>query len=439
MEIRVLRYFLTVVREESITKASEVLHITQPTLSRQLAQMEEDIGVKLFDRGTRKIKLTNEGILLRRRAEEILQLVDKTEKELVEQEEQVEGKISIGCGEIAAVQLLPKIIESFRRKYPRVTFDIFTATADLVKEQMEKGLLDIGLLLEPVDMEKYEFIRLNIREKWVVLMRSDDPLSKKETVSAKDLSVLPLILPRRMNVQSELASWFGNYYEKLDIVFTSNLSTNSAIMVNGGLAYSLVIEGAVPFWDQSKVTFRPLDPPLTATSVLAWKRGQPFSLATIKFIKHIQGGMFAVFFNWEDAGHVGKHTVCRGGCKHRPLQSILHVILRFRLARMRHGRHFREQSLQRQRRRNGRDHDEQDDRREIHGVHNADLQALLGNDQRDLAAGHHADADLEGIAPVEAADLCSQTAADDLGQQGHQNKADAEQENFRRQAADVGL
>ena len=133
MEIRVLRYFLTVVREESITKASEVLHITQPTLSRQLAQMEEDIGVKLFDRGTRKIKLTNEGILLRRRAEEILQLVDKTEKELVEQEEQVEGKISIGCGEIAAVQLLPKIIESFRRKYPRVTFDIFIATADLVK------------------------------------------------------------------------------------------------------------------------------------------------------------------------------------------------------------------------------------------------------------------------------------------------------------------
>ena len=288
MEIRVLRYFLTVVREESITKASEVLHITQPTLSRQLAQMEEDIGVKLFDRGTRKIKLTNEGILLRRRAEEILQLVDKTEKELVEQEEQVEGKISIGCGEIAAVQLLPKIIESFRQKYPRVTFDIFTATADLVKEQMEKGLLDIGLLLEPVDMEKYEFIRLNIREKWVVLMKSDDPLSKKETVSAKDLSVLPLILPRRMNVQSELASWFGNYYEKLDIVFTSNLSTNSAIMVNGGLAYSLVIEGAVPFWNQSKVTFRPLDPPLTASSVLAWKRGQPFSLATTKFIKHIQ-------------------------------------------------------------------------------------------------------------------------------------------------------
>lgn len=288
MEIRVLRYFLTVVREESITKAAEVLHITQPTLSRQLAQMEEEVGVKLFHRGARRIELTNEGILLRRRAEEILQLVDKTEKELIEQEEQVEGKISIGCGEIAAVQVLPKLIKTFREKYPQVTFDIFTATADLVKEQMDKGLLDIGLLLEPVDMEKYDFIRLDIKEKWVVLMRPDSPLAEKEFVTAKDLSELPLILPRRMNVQNELASWFGDYYDSLNVIFTSNLSTNSAIMVSNGLAYSLVIEGAVPFWDQSKVTYRPLSPSLTATSVLAWKRGQPFSLAASKFIGHMK-------------------------------------------------------------------------------------------------------------------------------------------------------
>lgn len=288
MEIRVLRYFLTVVREESITKAAEVLHITQPTLSRQLSQMEEEVGVKLFHRGARRIELTNEGILLRRRAEEILQLVDKTEKELIEQEEQVEGKISIGCGEIAAVQVLPKLIKTFHEKYPRVTFDIFTATADLVKEQMDKGLLDIGLLLEPVDMEKYDFIRLDVKDKWVVLMRPDSPLAEKESITAKDLSELPLILPRRMNVQNELASWFGDYYDNLNVVFTSNLSTNSAIMVMGGLAYSLVIEGAVPFWDQSKVTYRPLAPSLTATSVLAWKRGQPFSLAASKFFKHMK-------------------------------------------------------------------------------------------------------------------------------------------------------
>lgn len=288
MEIRVLRYFLTVVREESITKAAEVLHITQPTLSRQLAQLEEEIGVKLFDRGTRKIKLTNEGILLRRRAEEILQLVDKTEKELVEQEEQVEGKISIGCGETASVQLLPQLIDSFRQKYPRVSFDLFTATADFVKEQMDKGLLDIGLLLEPIDIEKYDFIRLDIKEKWVVLMRPDDPLAEKAAVTAKDLSAFPLILPRRTSVQGELASWFGSYYDKLNVVFTSNLNTNGAIMVHHGLAYSLAIEGAMSFWDQSKVTYRPLSPALTATSVLAWKRSQPFSLAATKFIESIR-------------------------------------------------------------------------------------------------------------------------------------------------------
>lgn len=287
MEIRVLRYFLTVVREESITRAAEALHITQPTLSRQLSQMEEELGIKLFERGSRKIGLTNEGILLRRRAEEIVRLVDKTEEELAWQDEQVEGKISIGCGEIASVQLLPELFRTFREKYPRVSFDIFTATADLVKEQMDKGLLDIGLLLEPVDMEKYDYIRLEIKENWVVLMHPESPLAEKETVTAEDLLDLPLILPRRMNVQSELASWFGDSYKKLNVAFTSNLSTNGAIMVKNGLAYSLVIEGAA-FWDREKVTYRPLSPPLTATSVLAWKRGQPFSTATTKFISHMK-------------------------------------------------------------------------------------------------------------------------------------------------------
>lgn len=285
MEIRVLRYFLTVVREESITKASEVLHITQPTLSRQLSQMEEEIGVKLFHRGTRKISLTNEGILLRRRAEEILQLVDKTEKELAEQEEQVEGKISIGCGEIASVQLLSDLFRSFREKYPRVTFDLFTATADMVKEQMDKGLLDIGLLLEPVDIEKYDYIRLDIKENWVVLMRPDDPLAEKKSVTASDLASLPLILPRRISVKNELANWFGHYYDNLNVVFTSNLNTNGAIMVSNGLAYSIAIEGAISLCDREKIAYRPLAPELTATSVLAWKRSQPFSPATTKFIE----------------------------------------------------------------------------------------------------------------------------------------------------------
>lgn len=288
MELRVLRYFLTVVREESITKAAEALHITQPTLSRQLTQLEKEAGVKLFYRGARKITLTNEGLLLRRRAEEILQLVDKTERELVEGEEQVEGKITIGCGEIASFELLPDLFASFRQKYPRVTFDIYTATADNVKEQMDKGLVDVGLLLEPVDIEKYDFIRLNKKERWVVLMRPDDSLAEKEYITAEDLAELSLILPRRMRIQGELASWFGDYYEKLHVPFTSNLSSNAAVIVNGGQAYSLVIEGLMPFWDKSKVTCRPLYPELSLTSVLAWKHGQPFSLAATKFISHLK-------------------------------------------------------------------------------------------------------------------------------------------------------
>lgn len=248
--------------------------------------MEEEIGVKLFSRGTRKITLTNEGLLLRRRAEEILQLVDKTESELTEQKEQVEGRITIGSGEIASVQLLPDLFASFNQKYPRVGFDLYTATADHIKEQMDQGLVDVGLLLEPIDIEKYDFIRLKCQEKWVVLMRADDPLAAKDYITTQDLAAKPLILPRRLKVQRELASWFGDYYAQLNVLFTSNLSSNAAVMVNSGLAYSLVIEGLMSFWDHAKVTYRPLYPLLTATSVLAWKRGQPFSPAATKFIEH---------------------------------------------------------------------------------------------------------------------------------------------------------
>ena len=285
MEIRVLRYFLTVAREESITKAADVLHITQPTLSRQLAQMEENMGVKLFDRGTRKITLTNEGLLLRRRAEEILALVDKTEQELTEQEDAVEGTVSLGCGDLGAVQLLPKLFQSFHERYPAVTFELYTATADHVCEQMERGLIDVGLLLEPINMEKYDFIRLNQKENWVVVMPADSPLAQKQSITPADLKDLPLILPRRLSVQSELASWFGDDFEKLRVLFTSNLPTNSFVMVQHKLAYAIIIQGSTSMADQEKIVCRPLSPALTASSVLAWRRQQPFGLAASKFIE----------------------------------------------------------------------------------------------------------------------------------------------------------
>ncbi|WP_122642822.1 LysR family transcriptional regulator [Luxibacter massiliensis] len=291
MEIRVLRYFLTVVREESITKAADVLHITQPTLSRQLAQMEEGLGVQLFIRGTRKIVLTNEGMLMRRRAEEILELVDKTERELVEQEEELEGIVAIGCGDLKAVQLLPELIRSFRQLYPKVTFELYTATADHVKDRIDRGLTDIGLLLEPINMDKYDFIRLKQKETWVVSMHPDAPLAKKDYVTAKDLEGLPLIMPHRLNVQSELASWFGESYEKLNVVFKSNLPANGSIMVYNRLAYALIVTGSIDLWDKDKLIYRPLYPELTATSALAWKRHQPFGKAAEKFIEHIKSNL----------------------------------------------------------------------------------------------------------------------------------------------------
>ena len=286
MEIRVLKYFLTVVREESITKAAEVLHITQPTLSRQLAQLENEIGVKLFIRGTRKITLTNEGMLLRRRAEEIIDLSDKTIRELLTQEEQVEGVISIGSGELDAMKQVVELCGIFQKKYPRVRFDIYTATADVVKERVERGNLDIGILMEPIDMEKFEYVRFSGWEQWVVLMRKDDPLARFDAIHAEQLESLPLILPRRLNVQSELANWFGDKFERLNIAYTGNLTTNTTLIVQKGYGYAITVEGALSFGERAGVVSRPLSPSLSSSVFFAWKREQPLTTATRKFIEH---------------------------------------------------------------------------------------------------------------------------------------------------------
>lgn len=288
IETRLLRYFLTVAKEQNITNAAKALHITQPTLSRQMAMLEEEIGAKLFVRGNRTLSLTNEGILLRRRAEEILELVQKTEEELSTREEQIEGTISIGCGELASVELLCKVIAGFHEKYPRVVFDVYTANADQIKHRMDGGLTDIGLLLEPVETERYEYIRMPVRERWAAVMPSGVPLAKREHVTAKDLADIPVIMPSRQKVHNEVASWFGDYYEKLKITVVSNLSTNAALLVQAGIGYALIVEGALPFLERSRVSMVPLYPELTATSILAWKRQQPFSPAVMCFLKFLK-------------------------------------------------------------------------------------------------------------------------------------------------------
>lgn len=285
IETRLLCYFLTVAREQNITNAAKALHITQPTLSRQIAILEDEIGAKLFIRDSRPLTLTDEGLLLRRRAEEILELVEKTELEVSARKEQVEGTVSIGCGELASVKLLTELIANFSQQHPRVVFDVYTANADQIKRRMDDGLTDIGLLLEPVDVERYEYIRMPVKERWVAVMPSGVPLAKREYVTAKDLAEIPVIMPSRQKVHDEVANWFGGCYDKLHISGFSNLSTNGAMMVRAGLGYALIVEGALPFLEQSEVCMVPLYPELTATSVLAWKRGQPFPTAADRFLR----------------------------------------------------------------------------------------------------------------------------------------------------------
>ncbi|MGM9538746.1 MAG: LysR family transcriptional regulator [Candidatus Onthomonas sp.] len=287
IETRLLHYFLTVAREQNITNAARVLHITQPTLSRQMALLEDELGTKLFVRDSRPLSLTDEGLLLRRRAEEILELIEKTESEISTQEEQVEGTVSIGCGELASVKLLMEVTASFSQQYPRVNFDVYTANADQVKHRMDNGLTDMGLLLEPVDMERYDYIRMPVKERWAAVMPSGVPLARREYVTAKDLAEIPVIMPSRQKVHDEVASWFGSYYGKLRVIGVSNLSTNAALMVRSGLGYALTVEGALPFLEQSEVRMVPLYPELTATSVLAWKRGQPLPTAASRFLEYI--------------------------------------------------------------------------------------------------------------------------------------------------------
>lgn len=286
MELRVLQYFLTVAREGNITRAASLLHITQPTLSRQLMQMEEELGVKLFCRGKHNILLTEEGMLLRRRAQEIVDLAEKTTKELMHGEEEVSGEISIGCGETKNMRPLSEMMASFQQKYPDVNFNIYTAIADDVKERLENGILDMGLLLEPVEISKYHYVRMPLKEKWQVLMRRDSQLAEKQKITPKDLTGVPLIMAKRQSVRNELENWFGYDRERLRIVSTCNLSHyNQSAMVESGIGVALVMEFSC---NQDTLCLRPFDPEIESGCVLVWKKNLTLSPVVQRFIQYVK-------------------------------------------------------------------------------------------------------------------------------------------------------
>ncbi|MBM6937441.1 LysR family transcriptional regulator [Pseudoflavonifractor phocaeensis] len=284
MELRVLRYFLAVAREENITKAAALLHLTQPTLSRQLMQLEEELGVRLFHRSRYHIVLTDEGMLLRRRAQELVELADKTAREF-RQAPELRGEISIGSGDLEGMSLLAELLTSFQALHPQVTYRIYSGNADNTKERIEGGMLDLGLLLEPVDISKYDFIRLPVKEQWGIHVRADDPLAEREAVTARELVGVPLIFTQRDLVQKELERWFGPYGRQLQVAATGNLPYNMAQLARAGMGAFLTIKLRCEY---QGLRFLPLSPPLEASTVLAWKKTETFPPAMGALLEHIK-------------------------------------------------------------------------------------------------------------------------------------------------------
>jgi len=256
-------------------------------------QLEEELGVSLFRRGKKKITLTSEGLLLKRRAEEILDLTNRTEQELKEQQPLMNGEIAIGGGETQSMRVLADFIKVFSSEYPQVTYKLYSADADDIKDRVNKGLMDICLLTEPVDIDKYDFIRIPQKEYWGVVMRKDSPLAQKRSVAPEDLLPFPILIPGRALVQNELDNWFGDSYGALHIIGRYNLIYNAAIMVEAGIGVALCLEKLVPASEETELCFRPLAPALETGVVIAWKKYQVFPPAVAKFIELLKNALKA--------------------------------------------------------------------------------------------------------------------------------------------------
>ncbi|OZB92309.1 LysR family transcriptional regulator [Paenibacillus sp. XY044] len=292
MDVRVLRYFLTVAREGSMTGAANYLHVTQPTLSRQLKDLEHELGKKLFIRSSHSIHLTDEGMLLKQRAEEIVNMVDKLEAEFRSMEETISGDVYIGCGETDAMKQIARAVRDLQLRYPNIRYHLYSGNEDEVTERLDKGLLDFGVLIQPADLSKYNYIKIPAMDIWGVVMRDDSPLAVKDTIRAADLINVPLICSRQAMKQTyfknEFADWFGEDFDKLNVVTTYNLAYNAAIMVEEGIGYAITLDKIVNTSSDSNLCFRPLEPRLESGLNMVWKKHQVFSAAADMFLKEIQ-------------------------------------------------------------------------------------------------------------------------------------------------------
>lgn len=292
MEIRVLKYFLAVAREGSITKAANYLHLTQPTLSRQLQDLERKLGQKLLIRGQHNVTLTPEGHILRQRAEEIIEMVNKTEQEFNSTKDFISGTVYIGSGESYAIKYITDTIKDVREQYSDIKFDLVSGNSDDIIEKLEKGLLDFAILIEPIDISKYNYITLPQKDKWGVIMKKTSPFAKKKNITYSDLTKLPLIFSKQVKKQnpseSSFMRWFKGGFEDFNIVATYNLIYNAGIMAESGIGYVVGLDKLINTTNNSNLTFRPLYPSLESELNIVWKKSQIFSPSAKVFLEKLQ-------------------------------------------------------------------------------------------------------------------------------------------------------
>lgn len=285
MEIRVLRYFLAVAQEGSVTRAARALHLTQPTLSRQIRELEEELGQTLFSRGGRELSLTREGLLLRQRAEEIVGLAEITEKEFRSLgEKTVSGDLSLGCGESKALSFVTDALKVLQDEHPLIIPHFFSGNGEIVMDRLDKGLLDFAVLMGAENTERYYSLPLPNHDTWGLLMDKDDPMAQKKAITAEDLLEIPLILSSQSLSRDELSGWLGFPMSRLHIAATYTLLFNGSLMVRSGLGYALCFDHIAPSGKDSPFAFRPLTSPLS----LVWKKHQILSAPAEAFLAKIR-------------------------------------------------------------------------------------------------------------------------------------------------------
>ena len=287
MEIRTLRYFLAVAHEENMTRAADLLHVTQPTLSKQLKALEEELGKKLFVRHSFSIELTDEGVLLKARAEDLVRMADKIEQEFVSLDDITGGDLYLGLAESEQIRYLAREIRTLKNQLPNLHYHITSGDTEQVIEKLNKGILDFAVLAETPDPARYESIPFPVNDVWGLVVREDSPLAKKKKIRVKDLYGLPLFCSEQ-SWRNEIPVWAKENMDKLTLEGSFRLSYNASMFVKEGLGCLLTFKGLIDTSESSGLVFRPLDPLCETVLYLTWNRYQSFTPAAERFLSQVK-------------------------------------------------------------------------------------------------------------------------------------------------------